>query len=86
VQELGEELSVVPDSVRVATPYEVDDRKIDRVWVVYPVLATLKQKPNITLDWEHTDFAWIKPEQLKDYDYVKDFDISIARALALNTE
>lgn len=85
-QELAEELSIIPDDVKVAMPYEVDDRSIDRIWVVYPVLATMQHKPKIKLDWEHTDFAWIKPEQLQQYEYVKDFDKSVARALALNVQ
>jgi len=85
-QELVEELSLQTEAienVRVATPYEVKDKKIDRVWVVYPVLVTLKHRPIIILDWEHTEYAWIDPEQLNSYEYVKDFDISVSKALAL---
>lgn len=82
-QELAEELAVVPHAVQVASPYEVIDRDIDRIWVVYPVLATLHQKPTIVLDWEHTDFAWILPSELKNYSFVKDFDKSVQAALAL---
>lgn len=82
-QEVKEELSIIPNNIKVALPYEVDDRKIDRVWIVYPVLAMLKNKPAIILDWEHTDFAWIKPKHLQDYEYVKDFNISVEKALAL---
>jgi 8-oxo-dGTP pyrophosphatase MutT (NUDIX family) len=84
-QELSEELSLSQDVIerlQVCDPYEVDDREIDRVWVVYPVLAVLREKPKIVLDWEHTGYAWIKPGQLADYDCVKDFDVSVTRALA----
>ncbi len=84
LQELKEELSITPDSLQVAHPYEVDDRTIDRVWVVYPVLAMLTQKPkNIILDWEHTEYRWITPKDLKHYTYVKDFDRSVSEALEL---
>ena len=85
LQEISEELSLkksMVQSVRAAEPYEVSDEGIDRIWVVYPVLAQLKAKPRIVLDWEHTDFAWIKPDQLSQYDFVKDFDISVFKALA----
>lgn len=88
IQELSEELSIgqaAITTIQLATPYEVRDKSIDRVWVVYPILAQLIQKPNIVLDWEHTDFAWITPEQLKNYTYVKDVDVSVAKALALVT-
>lgn len=84
-QELREELSVTEAAIQTLTvcdPYEVDDKTIDRIWVVYPVLAVLTHKPKIALDWEHTDFAWIIPSQLKNYTYVKDFDLSVTKALA----
>lgn len=85
LQEISEELSLKKSAVQlvhVAEPYEVVDKGIDRVWVVYPVLAQLNEKPKIVLDWEHTDFAWIQPRQLSQYDFVKDFDISVSEALA----
>ena len=84
-QELAEELSLdtkLISKIKVCTPYEVNDLAIDRIWFVYPVLVTLNQKPNIVLDWEHTDYAWIEPVQLEDYKCVKDFDISVTKALA----
>lgn len=84
-QELSEELGLPVTDIKniiVCRPYEVDDRDIDRTWFVYPVLAELKQKSEIKLDWEHTDYAWIKPEQLKDYECVKDFDKSVHLALS----
>lgn len=82
-QELGEELSVNPAdaTIVVCEPYEVDDKGINRVWVVYPVLAEFKEKPKITLDWEHTDYKWIKRSELSDFEYVKDFDKSVDIAL-----
>jgi ADP-ribose pyrophosphatase YjhB (NUDIX family) len=83
MQELSEELSATPDAIRLAAPYEVEDREIDRVWIVYPVLAIFEKKPEIVLDWEHTDFVWIKSEDIEDYDYVKDFNVSVTKALAL---
>lgn len=84
-QELLEELSVddaVINHLAVAEPYEIDDRSIDRIWVVYPVLAILHTEPTIVLDWEHTEYAWIEPSELSTYNYVKDFDKSVAKALA----
>ena len=82
-QELNEELSVYADSIKIAEPYEVVDDAIDRIWVVYPVLAVFEKMPDFKLDWEHTDYKWINSEQLKVYNYVKDLDIAIKRALAL---
>ena len=39
-------------------------------WFVLPVLVELKSKPDIKLDWEHTEYKWIKPEELEDLETV----------------
>jgi 8-oxo-dGTP diphosphatase len=85
-QEVSEELSINDIEIRaikLAEPYEVDDRSIDRVWVVYPVLVELGCEPHIKLDWEHTDHAWIKSGDLSKFDHVIDLEKSVARALNL---
>lgn len=85
-QEIEEELSVPIGQIQrveIARPYQLEDHNINKTWVVYPALAIFLSKPNITLDWEHTDFAWIKPEQLNDYQTVPGLDFSLQKALAL---
>ncbi len=42
-------------------------------WVVYPFLFHIKERDKIQLDWEHTEFRWIKPSELKKYDTVPRF-------------
>ncbi len=42
-------------------------------WVVYPFLFHIKGRDKIQLDWEHTEFRWIKPSELKKYDTVPRF-------------
>lgn len=86
ILELTEELSIeenVIDEILVCTPYQVEDKTIDRIWYVYPVLAKLNAEPIIKLDWEHTDYKWINRGDLKNYQYVKDFDTSVDKALEL---
>lgn len=85
-QELREELSLLDtlfEKILVANPYEVHDKSIHKTWVVFPVLVTLPAKPVIALDWEHTDYVWIRPEQLQEFSYVKDFDVSVRKAIEL---
>jgi len=42
-------------------------------WIVYPFLFHIKDKDKIQIDWEHTEFRWIKPSELKKYDTVPRF-------------
>lgn len=50
------------------------DDQIGKTWIVHQVLAELKRKPNIVLDWEHTEYAWIKPGELKNFDIIPDIE------------
>ena len=42
-------------------------------WIVYPFLFHIKRRDMIQIDWEHTEFRWIKPSELKNYDTVPRF-------------
>ena len=41
----------------------------DKCFIVHPYLFESK-KPDIKLDWEHTDYKWIEPENISEYDTV----------------
>src|SRR3989338_780766 len=55
-------------SINIGNEYRVT--KIKKTWVLHPILIELNKKPEVKLDWEHTEFKWIKPEQIKDFDRV----------------
>ena len=55
---------------------------INKKWIVTPVLVELKDKPEIKLDWEHTEFEWIKPEEMKNYDTVVSLDKSLEKVIS----
>lgn len=40
---------------------------------VHPFLFAVPDFP-VTLDWEHTDWAWIEPHELYQYDFVQQLD------------
>ncbi len=48
---------------------------------MHPVLVELKNKIEIKLDWEHTEYRWIGVKELKDYDFVTDLDETLMRVL-----
>jgi len=84
LEELREEINVDEDNIRfieVKDSYKLKDSKINKTWIVHPVLVELKEKPEIKLDWEHTEFRWIKPEELNNYDFVTDLDKTLKKVL-----
>jgi 8-oxo-dGTP pyrophosphatase MutT (NUDIX family) len=79
--EIEEELGITKEmisEIRLGDSYEVNDTK---TWIVFPLLAILNKKPEIKIDWEHTEYKWINPEELLHYDIVKDLDKSLERVL-----
>ena len=84
LEELREELNITPELIKqtkLGQPYELTDNKAQKIWVVFPVLVELNEEPVIKLDWEHTDFKWIDPADLKNFDIVPDLDKTLARVL-----
>jgi 8-oxo-dGTP diphosphatase len=80
-EELREELGITAESVSgivIGRTYEFHDEDLSKTWIIVPCLATLKTEPRIVLDWEHTDYRWIEPSSLKEYEIVPNLDISYA--------
>lgn len=73
VEEVQEETGVSKENIseiRKGEPYEFTDEELERTWIVFPVALELEEKPEVKLDWEHTDFKWIKPSRLSEFDTV----------------
>lgn len=73
LEELREEVGISEKeilSIHFGRPFKVIDKSIDKTWFTHPVLVELKEKPRIRLDWEHTEYRWIKPEEIKNFDTV----------------
>lgn len=86
LEELREEIKVeenIIDKIKIGDYFEFEDLDIGKTWIVNPVLVELKEKPEIKLDREHTDFKWIKPEETKNYDIVPNLDESLRRILKI---
>ena len=72
-EEIKEELGISPEfiySIKIGKKYKTKMSGIKKTWIVHPVVVELKEKPDLKLDWEHTEFRWIKPQQIKDFDVV----------------
>jgi len=82
--ELKAELGLGRDDIAelvLGQPYDYADDALGKCWRVYPMLARLRGTPRIEIDWEHTDFEWIAPEDLGNYDTVPKLDESMRRAI-----
>ena len=70
VKEIREETGLQEDDVelvRKGEPIHVQDGS--HVWVVHPYLFRT-ETDKIIIDWEHTEYCWISPDELKDFDFV----------------
>lgn len=82
-EELNEELGVQEkdiDHVVTGKMLRVDDPFLKRTWELCLALVELKTKPPIRLDWEHTAYRWISPEELSSYDTVPGLSNAFAEA------
>ena len=82
LEELREELGIGEElvaSCREAEPYAADEPEIGKRWVICPAKVELATKPGIQLDWEHTDYAWVRPDDVTAYQTVPGFQESWRR-------
>ena len=71
--ELREEVGLSGEalaSIQEYASYSFTDSDLGRTWHTVPVLAKAMGRPEITLDWEHTEYVWIKPAQLGEFEVV----------------
>ena len=75
LKEIREEVGITEDNVELIKqidPIEFTDiyegKKYD--WRVFPFLFNTLKKSKIKIDWEHTDYKWIAPSDIKNYDTV----------------
>jgi 8-oxo-dGTP pyrophosphatase MutT (NUDIX family) len=82
MKEIREETGLSDDDVelvRTGEPLHVQDDTT--VWVVHPYLFKTRTM-NITIDWEHTEYRWILPEELQNFDFVVFLDHALSAVLS----
>jgi len=82
LEEVREELGIDKDNISIiyfGKSYKFTDSKINKTWIIYSILIELKTKPEIKLDWEHTEYKWIMPEELKHFDTFPKLEESLKR-------
>lgn len=86
LEEIQEEVGIGEDnilSIHIGETYEVKDTEINKTWIVHPVLAQLKSRPAIRLDWEHTEYKWVRAEELRNFETVLKLEKSLEEAKGL---
>ena len=84
IEEISDELGITEANIlsySFGEPFEFEDTKIKKTWIVHPAKVELKKNPDIKLDWEHSKYKWIKPEELKKFNIVPNLDLSLKRGL-----
>jgi 8-oxo-dGTP pyrophosphatase MutT (NUDIX family) len=86
IKEVREEAGISLDSlelVRKGDPIELYDiyegRRYD--WIVYPFLFHIESKELVRLDWEHKEFLWVYPSEVKKFDTVPGLDEVVIKLL-----
>ncbi|MEW5759997.1 MAG: NUDIX pyrophosphatase [Candidatus Thermoplasmatota archaeon] len=68
-KEVKEEVGLGKDEIvlkKVGMPFEIERED----WVVHTFLFETEKEPNISIDWEHTEYRWIQPDEIENYDTV----------------
>ncbi len=69
IEEVEEETGIEESqigNIRSGKVYKLE--KPNKLFFIYPLLAELNNRPEIHLDWEHTDYRWIKPHDIEKFD------------------
>jgi 8-oxo-dGTP diphosphatase len=74
-EEAGVDLVDV-ELVRKGTPLEFSDTYEGKQynWIVYPFLFHLQSKELVHTDWEHEEYRWVHPSEVKRLDTVPGLD------------
>ncbi|MDD4332494.1 MAG: NUDIX domain-containing protein [Patescibacteria group bacterium] len=71
LEEIFEETGIGADNIsefKIGAPASIFDAKINKTWLTVPCLVELKTVPEIELDYEHTEYRWIKPEKIGNFE------------------
>ena len=69
--EIQEETGLLPGEIQLVQsgrPLKVGATDVN--WVVHPYLFHIQDRNRIQIDWEHSEFRWIKPQEIDNYEVV----------------
>jgi 8-oxo-dGTP pyrophosphatase MutT (NUDIX family) len=79
VKEIQEELGITSEALELiwkGNPIEISDvhegKSYD--WIIHPFLFHIRSKNLVNLDWEHDEYRWIFPSEVKKFNTVPGLD------------
>ncbi len=72
MKEVEEETKMRVKIIRSGEPILARDRSV--IWRIHPFLAEAKRDEEPEIDWEHSKYRWIKPEEVYDFNTVPKLD------------
>jgi 8-oxo-dGTP pyrophosphatase MutT (NUDIX family) len=84
IGEAEEELGISKSMIKrviAGKPYELYDPEIKKTWLTCPFVIEMLSKPEIRLDFEASEYRWIKPSQLKEFDIIYGLERAYAACL-----
>ena len=84
--EIEEETGLKRDDVKLikaGEPIEFYDEKEKMSWRVHPFLFEAKRR-DVKIDWEHTEYKWIHPEEIVKYETVPKLKEVVFNLLEIN--
>jgi len=86
LKEIREEVGIEKKNaalIREIEPFEFDDfhdeRKYD--WFIHPFLFKIKVVEKLKIDWEHSEYKWIDPSEIENFDTVPYFKDIVSEVL-----
>lgn len=66
--------------LRRGKPFRLTDEGLKTEWTIHPFAWELKTgAKSIKFDWEHTEYRFIKPDDLESYDHVPQLELGLGR-------
>jgi isopentenyldiphosphate isomerase len=84
IGEAEEELGISRSAIKQVIsgePYELYDPSVKKTWLICPFVIEMKSKPEIRLDFEASEYRWIRPEQITEFDIVFGLEKSYAACM-----
>jgi 8-oxo-dGTP pyrophosphatase MutT (NUDIX family) len=82
LEELTEETGITTTNIKSITyynSYTIRDVHLRKEWIIYDAVIRLKQLPQISINWEHTEYVWINPKKSLSMDIVPTLSKSLIK-------